>query len=295
MSPSLLAGVALGISVLLIFAFVLGQRATEKTWRGWSNAFGAGIVLGALVDLLPKALEFAGALVAVIMQTQVLAPLHAPPDGFLAIGAGILAEAVTPFGALLILFLYLSGNSVPMPVNGRTLGPANPGWRAWLSLPPAGRVDWKGIVIVTFGLGVHNLWLGQARGALAQATDHLLTTFFFAFGLIATLRAFALAGSLVDARAHWLALSVCALLIGGTGILGIANPETGRTIVLGMAPLFVAVLTLPVALGRLLRVMDHDIGLGWKTTLGVLAGLGLERLMGYLLLALVQAQLGLPQ
>jgi hypothetical protein len=295
MSPFLLAGVVLGISVLLIFAFVFGRRGTEKTWRGYADAFGAGIVLGALFDLLPKALEFAGTLLASILRTQVLTPLQAPPDSFLAIGAGILAEAVTPFGALLVLFLYLSGNSAPMPVNGQIVGMRMPGWRVWFSIPGAGQVDWKGIAIVTFGLSAHNLWLGQVRGALAQAGDHVLTTFFFAFGLIATLRAFALVGSLVDVRARWLALSGCAILIGGTGVLGVTNPDTGKTIVLGIVPVFIAVLTLPIALGRLLRVMQYDIGLGWNATLDVLAGLGIERLMGYLFLMLVQGQLGLPQ
>lgn len=295
MSPLILAGILVGLLILLAFAFGFGRRGAEKKWRGYFNSIGAGIVLGALFDLLPKALENGGVLVANLLRFQVISPLHASPDSFIAIGAGVLSESVTPLGALLVLFLYLSGNSAPMPVNGRIVGTSRPGWRSWVSIPAAGQTDWKGIVIITFGLGVHNLWLGQVRGALASPGDRTLASFFLVFALIATLRTFAIFGSLVDPLARWLVLVSCALVIGGAGVLGLVDSSGGRTLISGILPMVIAVLTLPIALGRLLRVMQEDIGLGWTTTLSALAGLGVERLMGYLLLLLAQGQLGLPQ
>lgn len=295
MSPFLLAGAAFGIILLAAFAFLLGRRGAQTNWRGYSNAAAAGIVFGAMVDLLPKALEFGGVFIATVLQAQVLTPMHAAPDSFWAIGAGILSEAVTPFGALLVLFLYLSGNSAPMPVAGRMVGAARPGWRTWFSIPATGEVDWKGVFIITFGLSAHNVWLGQARGQLLQPGGSTVSVFLLAFGLAAALRSFALSGSLVDVRARWPALLGCSAIIGGAGILGAAMPETGRTIWLGILPVVAAVLILPIGLGRLLRLLQYDVGLGWKTTLAVLAGLGVERSIAYLLLLLAQGQLGLPQ
>jgi hypothetical protein len=290
MVPLLFASELLGIAALTIGAWFLGRRRTEPSWRGLANAVAAGIVLGALFDLLPQALEFAALLVGTILHSQVITRFDLAPDSFWAIGAGVLSEAVTPFGALLALFLYLSGNSAPMSIRGELVG--RPGWRAWFRIPAIGRVDWRGVSLITIGLAEHNLWLGQVRGALASSSSQVLLFFAGAFGVIAALRAFALVGSLMEERGHWLALWGFALLIGAAGILGAASPDTRDSLVLGVGPLFLAALILPIALGRLLRRLEYDLGLGLKTTLMVLGGLGVERLLGYLLLLISQGQLG---
>lgn len=283
-------GLSLGLALLLAFAASFGQQGKERTWRGYLDSIAAGIALGALFDLIPKALELASVLVAVGLRTQVVAPLNAEPDSFLAIGAGVISQAIPALGALAVLFLYMSGNAAPMPVEGRIVGAPRPGWRTWVSIPAAGEIDWKGIALITFGLGAHNLWLGQVRGALATNGGLALTTFLFAFGLIAALRGFALVGSLVDARKQVAVLLGCALAIGGAGVVGVMIPGTANSILLGPVPLLLGTIALPLALGRLLRVMQYDIGLSVRTTLAVVAALAVERAASYLLLLLAQGQ-----
>jgi hypothetical protein len=80
--------------------------------------------------------------------------------------------------------------------------------------------------------------------------------------------------------------------MGAAVVFAVSNPSLRNTIELGVVPLFVAILLLPLAMGRLLRSVEYDIGLRWQTTLVVIATLGVERACGYLLLLMAQGQIG---
>src|SRR5581483_7757321 len=155
----LVLGVLIGVSILLALAVIFGARGSEKTWRGAANAVAGGLALGALFDVMPLALEQAAVVIGSLLRELFIDQL-ALQGSPLGMGGVVLTQAVVPVGALLVLFLYLTGNTVPMMVDGKLVGVKTTGWRARLMLPEAGAIDWRGIVLLTVGLAVHNLWVG---------------------------------------------------------------------------------------------------------------------------------------
>jgi hypothetical protein len=288
----LLVGVILGLGALLALALFYGRRGADRAWRGCANAMAVGITLGALFDLLPKALEQATLLIGFLLRTGVMERFDLAPDSFFGIGALLLTQAVVPIGALSVLFLYLTGNTMPMVINGQVVGGHTTGWRSQLLIPEAGAVDWRGIALLTVGLAAQNLWLGQVRGVLTAPEVSGFNLFLYGIALIGTLRGLALIGPFVDPARRWLAFGSCALVIGCAVVFAVLNPWTRDSIILGIVPVFVGVVLLPVAMGRLLRAVQNDIGLHWQTTLVVIAALAVERASSYLILMLAQGQIG---
>lgn len=288
----LLVGTLIGLGILLALALLFGRRGAETTWRGYANAAAVGIALGAMFDLLPQALGLASVAFGLLVKSQVIDRFAIAPDSFLGIGAPILNDAVTPIGAVLVLYLYLGGNSVARTVDGALVGKNTTGWRKWFILPETTQPDWRGVALLTIGLAAQNLWLGQVRGALAANASSGFNLFFYAAALVAMLRGLALFGPLVDPARRWLVLGVCALLLGAAMVFAVIDTAVRNSIEWGVVPLFVAVLVLPLAMGRLLRSVEFDVGLHWQTTLVVLVALGIERGCSYLVLLLAQGQIG---
>ncbi len=288
----LFVGVLIGLGILLALALVLGRRGETQMWRGYANAVAVGIALGAMFDLLPQALGQATLVFGLLFRTQVIERFAIASDSFLGIGAPILNQAVVPLGALLVLFLYLSGNSVARRVNGELVGKHTTGWRRWFIIPETSEADWRGIVLLTIGLAAHNLWMGQVRTAILSPDADNTNLFFYGIALVGTLRGLALFGPFVDPAARWIPFSACVLVIGAAVVFAVSNFESRNTIELGILPMFVAILGLPLAMGRLLRSVEFDIGLHWQTTLTVILALAIERACSYFLFLVVQGQLG---
>ncbi len=286
----LVLGVLIGVSILLALAVIFGARGSEKTWRGAANAVAVGLALGALFDVMPLALEQATVVIGSLLRELFIDQL-ALQGSPLGMGGVVLTQAVVPVGALLVLFLYLTGNTVPMMVDGKLVGVKTTGWRARLMLPEAGAIDWRGIVLLTVGLAVHNLWVGQYRGALVAPADAAVNLFFYSVALVGALRGLALFGPFVYPARRWLPFLGCALLIGAAVVCGVLFPATKQTLLLGVLPACVAVIVLPIAMGRLLRAMQNEIGLNWQATLIVVVTLAVERASSMLLVQMAQGRI----
>jgi hypothetical protein len=287
----LTAGIGIGALLVVSIDLIGRSHRQQSTWRGYQNAVGAGIAVGAMVDLLPVSLDVIKALVDLGIKNFALVPLGVTPNSPLDLTALLLSDLVRPLGGVFILFLYLGANSVPMLVEGRLVGKSAKGWRAWLMIPSVGETDWKGIGLLTIGLAAQNLWLGQVRGALASPDFRSLTTFLLLISAIGALRALALMGALGNPLQRWLLLGLT-LIVAAPVVLGVLQPAERNSVLFGVLPPMLATLAVPIALGRLLRQIQVDIGLGWRTTATVLGALALTRLLDSLILMAAQGGLG---
>lgn len=272
----LLIGTAIGIGALLALAMVYGRRGAEKSWRGVANAVAVGVGLGAMFDLIPIALEQLTLVVGALMRA-LFVDLLALQDSPLGLGGPVITQAAVPVGALLILFLYLTGNSLPMTVDGKLVGHNTQGWRARLAIPEAGTLDSVSIALLTAGLAMQNLWVGQMRGAQVAPGAGATSLLLYVIALVGALRGLALFGPFVDPARRTIGFIGCTLAVAAPAVAGVLVPDSMGTIVLGVLPAFVGVIVLPFAMGRLLRTMQYDIGMNWQATLIVVAALALER------------------
>jgi hypothetical protein len=286
----LLIGAALGLAALLALALVYSPRGMDKNWRGGLNAVAVGLALGAMFDLIPLALEQLTVIVGTLMRA-LFVDLFALQNTPLGIGGAVITQAAVPAGALFILFLYLTGNTLPLIVDGKLVGHKTDGWRARVAIPQAGSVDVTGIALLTIGLAMQNLWVGQQRGAQVSADAGLTSMFLYLIALVAALRGLALFGPFVAPAQRVVAFILCVLGIAAPVVLGVTAPDTMRSVALGVLPAFIGVLVLPVAMGRLLRVVQYDIGMNWQATLILVVTLALERSTGALLSQLAAGQI----
>lgn len=283
----LLAGIGAGALLIALLAVVSAPRIAHPAARGYLNALGVGIAVNAMVDLLPVALDNIKALVSFGLQAILLGPLNIAPNSPVDLAALLVGDLVRPLGGVLVLFLYLAGNSLPMLVDGKLVGRPATGWRAWLVIPAGGEMDWKGIAFVAIGLAVQNLWVAQMRGALISPASQSLVAFMLLLGAVGALRASALLGAV----RNWWWAPVGSLLIAAPLFLGVLLPASRESILLGVLPTLVAMLLVPLAMGRALRTIQADIGLGWRTTAVVLAGLLVSRLLDGQILSVAQGYL----
>lgn len=269
-------GAAVGLGVVVALARVYGKRGARKNWRGAGTAVAVGLALGAMVDLLPMALEQLTVLMGLFVRTVLIDTLALRGSSFALVGS-LITRAAVPLGAILILLLYFLGNTVP------TMGDVSAArkelywWRARLAIPEAGRVDWAGIVLLTAGLAIQNLWVGQMRGVLVAPDAGAGNLFLYGVTLIGALRGLALFGPWVEPARHILPLVGCDLLIAAAVIVGVIYPETMQSLALGVVPWFIGVLVLPVAIGRLLRMLETETGMSWQAILVVGVTFAIER------------------
>jgi hypothetical protein len=132
--------------------------------------------------------------------------------------------------------------------------------------------------------------MGQQRGAQVSAGADVTSMFLYVIALVGALRGLALFGSFVTPAGRVVPFIVASLLIIVPVIGGVLLPDTMSTIALGVLPALVGVLVLPVAMGRLLRVVQQDIGMNWQATLIVVVTLALERGSSTLLSQLAAGQ-----
>ena len=292
----LLAGVGIGVLLVAGLSLALVPRESDPTWRGRINAVGAGIVLGVLLDLLPIWFEMVNiAAESSLHSVLTLFPLSLTTYATLQ---EVLAQVAGLVSMLAIIILYLRGNALPMAAEGdwqRERENAKRGqhgrWRTWLAISAVGEADWKGVALITFGLATHNLWLGQMRSALIPPNLNGLPVYFPTLSALGALRSIAVLGLLIDVAYKWQVAAALAVAVGMTEVLGISWPAGRNTLLLGILPIIATALVLPVALGRMLRRIQRDIGLGWRTTVVVLAAMLVTRQVDGLMLWIAQTVL----
>ena len=183
---------------------------------------------------------------------------------------------VRSLGVAAILILFLRGNA-PISFQEKLLlseqsvaVTRRQRLAQWLALSAANQTDWIGIIIVAIALGCYNLWLGVQQEPLTAGSEQFIGITFLTF--LSVILGMAIWGFVPISQLDWRWLVSVPCLIGLATILGLTQP-VGR-IILGIAPLLLALgaICMVYGIGRLLRIIQDQIGLGWRTTLTVGCG-----------------------
>lgn len=273
-APSLL-GLIGGILLPLIIGSRILSPASQMR-RGYTNAVAVGILLMAAIEFIPTTLGEIESVGYSLLKSYVISPLDPEPDTvlwaltrfaqFQMVARALLASA--------ILILFFQSNAITSVSRQQTPSEAPAsrlaGWRSWLILPSLEeQADQAGMIIVIIGLTCYNLWLGVSRASIF-ATGGL--KLFLAIALVifsAAVLGIALLGLVPNILKYWRWVATASALFGLAILFGFVN--LGEQIILTVAPLLLIVGTvcLVYGIGRLLRILQYQIGLGWRTTLTV--------------------------
>lgn len=280
LAPSLV-GLITGILGPLWLGRWILSPPNEQVRRGYLNAVAVGMLLVAAIEFIPTTLgelEFVG---YQLLDRYLIAPLDPQPDTALWMFTrpSQIQAVARPFMAVVVILLFFKSNGVRMvsqPENQTDPVAKADGWRARLALPPLEQhADQLGLVIVLLGLLCYTLWLGVLRPPPQLAGQPYLfasitLVIFCGTGLgVATL------GLIPSLERYWPWVVAASLLLGLTTLSGITGWP--GPMILSAAPLLLLVGTvcLVYGLGRLLRVLQYQIGTGWRTSVVVLASTGL--------------------
>lgn len=272
-----------GLVIGIICPYILGRwilsPPNDRVRRGYLNAVTAGILLAAAVKFIPITLgevEFVG---YQLLNHYLFSTLNSPPNSVLAliIHPSQLQLMARPFLAAIIIILFFNANGVKIapqpdaPIEDRTATDKPTGWRARLALPPLEKqADQLGLIIVMVGLLCYTLWLSADRTSLQTIGEPYLfiTTALLIF--CGAVLGVATVGLIPNLEGHWRWVVTASLLFGLATMMG--GDQLRGQLILSMAPLVLifGTLFLVYGLGRLLRVLQYQIGTGWRTTLTVL-------------------------
>ena len=261
-----LVGLLIGLALPFgVSGWLKGENATQ---RGYLNAVAIGIMVAAAVLIIPTALsevEFASyALVSRVVPASFGETNLIPWSLQFQV-------VLRSLGVIAILILFLRSNAPLLPEERTALVqagqplPLRTKIRTGLALVSDDTIDWVGVVGVTVGLACYTLWLSATEAPLGLGDGS------FRFGItlfvgLATAVGISVSGLLPDLERHRLWLMGISLLLGLAAIFG-ALP-LGRRLILSGSPILLAVgaISLIFAIGRLLRIVQDQIGLDWPTT-----------------------------
>lgn len=272
-------GLVVGIICSLLLGRWILSPPNDQVRRGYINAVTVGMLLAAAIKFIPTTLGEVEFVSYQLLDQYVISTLNPQPDSALWLFSrpSQVQMVARPFLAAVIIILFFNGNGVKIAshsdtqVDDQAAAPQSTGWRARLALPPLEKqADQLGLIIVMVGLLCYTLWLSIGRTPLQTVGQPqlfltiALLIFFGAVLGIATL------GLIPNLGGHWRWVTVASFLFGLATILGVINLRD--QIILSAAPLLLifGTLSLVYGLGRLLRVLQYQIGTGWRTTLTVL-------------------------
>lgn len=278
LAPSLV-GLVVGIICPLLLGRWVLSPPNDQVRRGYINAVTVGILLAAAVKFIPTTLsevEFVG---YQLLKHYFISTLNPPPDSAwgLFTQPSQLQLMARPFLAAAIIVLFFNGNGVKIRPQAETPGADPPdgrmstGWRARLALPPLEKqADQLGLVIVVGGLLCYTLWLNTGRPPLPAVDPpqlFLVTALLIFSGAVLGI---ATLGLIPNLAGHWRWVAAASLLFGLVTLLGVVDLRGDPTLSIAPLLLIFGTLFLVYGLGRLLRVLQYQIGTGWRTTLTVL-------------------------
>jgi hypothetical protein len=276
-APSLV-GLVVGILCPLLLGRWVLSPPNDQMRRGYLNAVTVGILLAAAIKFIPTTLsevEFVG---YQLLNYYVFSTLNSPPDSALALFTqpSQLQLMFRPFLAAIIIILFFNGNGVkiapqPETPSNEQAAPKPTDWRARLALPPLEKqADQLGLAIIVVALLCYTLWLSTGRIPLQTMNQPylFLTTALLIFS--GAVLGVTTLGLIPNLAGYWRWVAAASLLFGLATILGVVNLR--GQMILSVAPLLLifGTLFLVYGLGRLLRVLQYQIGTGWRTTLTVL-------------------------
>jgi hypothetical protein len=129
------------------------------------------------------------------------------------------------------------------------------------------------------------------RGGLVSLEEYEAALFWFLTAFVGALRGIALIGPIADLPRLRLSLLALSLVIAAGTVIGVAQPDSMRTLLLGVLPVLLGTVALAFVLGKCLRVVQVETNLNWQTTCIVLAALIVERGSSWLVARAAQGQL----
>lgn len=264
----ILAGIAAGTTLVFISGFWILSPTSREMRRGYFNAFVTGLLLAAAIEVIPNALE-----ALEIAGWRVFAMLM-PPNTVFASDSfwNVLVQPaqvqlmVRGLGAAAVMLIFFRANAIPVAGDGERDEVLHDMPRARLALPLQG-TDYVGLLVNTLGLGSYTLWISLTAGLLPRASLALVL-------LVASssLLGVAALGLLNNLRRRWWLLAAASLLPGLVAGFGAVWKGEHPAIELALLPLLLGALCLVYGIGRLLRLLQHEIGLGWQTSAAVAVG-----------------------
>ncbi|HSM57915.1 MAG TPA: hypothetical protein VK879_17305 [Candidatus Sulfomarinibacteraceae bacterium] len=256
---ALVAGVLCGVLLVLAFGRWVLAPASAQMRRGYFNAFVAGLLLAAAIEVLPNALEGAGIAGHQALSSLLFPDGELPPDSIwlFVLEPVNVQVAVRAVGAALVMVIFFRANAAPRAEDGD----ANEAGQA------AG--DGLALLAVTAGLAAHNLWLGLTRGLFASgpASAELALA-----ALGTTLLGASALGLVPSLRSQWWQVVVVSLALGLAGGAGALWRGNDPALQAALLPMLIGAGCLVYGIGRLLRLLQGEIGLGWRTTAAVAVG-----------------------
>lgn len=256
------AGVALGVAALAL------APTSREMRRGYFNALVTGLLLAAAIEVIPNALDavsLAGrSLLAMLMPSERVASgsfwnaLTQPAQ---------VQVAVRAFGAATVMVIFFRANGIQLASDGE----ADTDGGSRLLLLPTERTDYVGLVVLLAGLTGYTLWLGLSR-SWPRSAGTTLSLDFLALAFLSSLLGIAVLGLIANFRRQWWLLPLASLLLGLAAVWGAVGMGELLALEVGLVPLLISAFCLVYGIGRLLRLLQHEIGLGWQTTLTVGVG-----------------------
>lgn len=254
------AGVALGVAALAL------APAGREMRRGYFNALVTGLLLAAAIEVIPNALD------AVSLAGRSLLAMLMPSEG---VGSGSFWNALTQpaqvqvavraFGAAAVMLIFFRANGIQLASDGEA---GTDGGSSRLLLLPTERTDYVGLVVLLAGLTGYTLWLGLSR-SWSRSAGTTLSFDFLALAFLSSLLGIAVLGLIANFRRQWWLLPLTSLLLGLAAVWGAVGLGELLALEVGLVPLLISAACLVYGIGRLLRLLQHEIGLGWQTTLTV--------------------------
>lgn len=264
---SVMVGMTIGASVALGLAAVALAPASRQMRRGYFNALVTGVLLAAAVEVIPNALD--AVTLAGRSLLAALLPAGAVSDGIwnaLTQPAQV-QIAVRAFGAATVMVIFFRANGIQLANDDETQEEG----RRRLLLLPTGRTDYVGLVALLIGLTGYVLWLGLSR-RFSPGAGSTLSFDFLRLAFTSSLLGIAVLGLIANFQRQWWLLPLASLLLGLAAAWGALGMGERLALEAGLIPLLISGFCLVYGIGRLLRLLQHEIGLGWQTTLTVAIG-----------------------
>lgn len=265
---SVVLGTATGAVLALGLAGWALAPSSRQMRRGYFNALVTGLLLAAAIEVLPNALD------AVELASRSLLALLVPDDG---VGPDsfwtVLTEpaqvqiAVRALGAATVMVIFFRANAIRLVEEDEN----RPEGRRRLLLLPTKDTDYVGLVVLLAGLTGYTVWMGLSR-PLSPANASSLSFDYLTLSFISSLLGVCVLGLIVNFRRQWWLMPLASLLLGLAAWSGAVDTGERLALDMGLVPLLVSAFCLVYGIGRLLRLLQHEIGLGWQTTVAVAIG-----------------------
>lgn len=264
-------GIAAGTTLVFISGFWVLNPTSREMRRGYFNAFVTGLLLAAAIEIIPNALEALEIAGGRMFGALISPSVASAPDSFwnVLVQPAQLQIMIRGLGAAAVMLIFFRANAIPVSEAGeleeaqeRRQGMPH----ARFVLPLEG-TDYVGLLVNTLGLLSYALWISLTVGLLPRPSLGLVLL--VASSSLLGVTALGLLGNL---RRRWWLVAMASLLPGLVAGLGVVWKGERPAIELALLPLLLGALCLVYGIGRLLRLLQHEIGLGWQTTAAVAIG-----------------------